>query len=634
MSIGFDPSSSRMPPRAPLDMPAQDFRAAPLTRSPHDLKQPNMVWRFAVFLPAVLATAALLFAIYGWLSSGGMMGLEYGLLFLIGLMFLWVSLSVSTALVGLFGPPRTRGQADGADGAVPFVAPLSVGLLVPVYNETAADVFGNAAAMLNDLADLRTRHTFTLFILSDTQDPMIAAQEEMAYALLRAQTPAQQGIFYRRRAQNTDKKIGNLVDWVTGWGAGYDAMLVLDADSLMDARSIGQLADALAEDPSAGLIQSFPNLIAAQTLFARVQQFSCAAYGWLLADGLARWAQHDSNYWGHNAIMRTRAFASAAGLPHLRGLRGQDQLIMSHDFVEAALLRRAGWGVRFLPRLSGSFEETPPTLIDYVLRDRRWCRGNLQHLRLVGARGFHPVSRFHLLHGAVSYLLSPAWFVLLVIWALLGTGAESNVIHYFNEANPLFPEWPEISQIHSVVFLLIMYSMLLTPKITGAAAIAFSPIARTAFGGARVFLGAVGVEVAASVAYAPVLMVQQTQAVVRAMIGRTGGWVPQQRALRHYDVRTLLAFHWFETLVGVVLTVGLVSGLVSLWLAPIAASLLLAVPLSALSAFNLAHRARGSWRLDSPHTLNEPEIVVRARAQRARMQAALANRAPTFIAAE
>ena len=263
------------------------------------------------------------------------------------------------------------------------------------------------------------------------------------------------------------------MDWITGWGAAYEAMLVLDADSLMTGTAINRLADELSTDPAAGLIQSFPMLIGAETVFARLQQFSNIAYGWLLAEGLAKWAKGEGNYWGHNAIIRTRAFAASAGLPHLRARDGSDELIMSHDFVEAGLLRRAGWRVEFLPRVTGSYEETPGTLIDYVLRDQRWCRGNLQHLRLLGTAGLHPVSRFHMFHGAVAYLLSPAWFCLLIFWALLGKDAETNVIRYFNEANPLFPNWPPaMSYIDSAVFLVIMYAMLLTPKLVGAGIIA------------------------------------------------------------------------------------------------------------------------------------------------------------------
>ena len=632
MTAAFDHNARFMPPLAPLDVVVQDLRRHNATQTLHRSGRPTAAWRAAVFVPALMATAALLFAIHGWLSTGGMSWLEYGLLFLIGSMFVWVSLAVSTVIVGLFGLLRAPGESEITQGKI---TPLNVALLVPIYNEVAGDVFGNAAAMLDDLAQLPTRHLHSLFILSDTQDPEIAAQEETAFAMLRAYAPSSVHVYYRRRAMNTDKKVGNLVDWITGWGAGYDAMLVLDADSLMSGQAIERLADELAADPAAGLIQSFPMLIGAETLFARIQQFSNIAYGWLLAEGLALWAQREGNYWGHNAIIRTRAFAASAGLPYLQGLRGQKQLIMSHDFVEAGLLRRAGWGVRFLPRVSGSFEETPPTLIDYILRDRRWCRGNLQHLRLLATRGFHPVSRFHLFHGAVSYLLSPAWFILLIIWALLGKGADTNVIRYFNQTNPYFPDWPSISQTNSLVFLLIMYSMLLTPKITGALIIAFSPKAPRVFGGRRAFLTAFGLEVTTSIAYAPVLMVQQTQAVLRSVLGRSDGWVPQRREVSRYSLRALIAFHWFETLVGLVLTIGLLAGLVSAWLIPIVASLMLAVPLSALSGLNLAQRARGGWRLDSPHTIREPGIVTRARAQRGRMHGALSATTKTAkIAAE
>ena len=370
-------------------------------------------------------------------------------------------------------------------------------------------------------------------------------------------------------------------------------------------------------------------LIGADTLFARLQQFSNIAYGWLLAEGLAIWARTEGNYWGHNAIIRTRAFADSAGLPHV----GHDDLILSHDFVEAGLLRRAGWRVRFLPRVSGSYEETPGTLIDYVLRDRRWCRGNLQHLRLLGTAGLHPVSRFHLFHGAVAYLLSPAWFILLVFWSLLGKDADTNLIRYFNEANPFFPDWPPaMSHIDSAVFLVIMYAMLLTPKIAGAGIIAAAPKATRVFGGHRAFLTAFLVEVALSIAYAPILMIQQTKAVLRALFTRSEPWAPQRRNARDFPLRALIKFHWIETLIGLLLLSGLIAGLISLWLIPIVFSLVLAVPLSALSSVNIAGGARKGLRMDSPHTLREPGIVTRARAERAVIKGQLL--APRDVPAE
>ena len=605
-----------MPPKAPLAMPEQDFSAAPVvSEDARDRRDPY--WRLAVFVPALAITAAMIWALYGLFETSGVSGFEYVLLTLIGMTFVWVTLSVSTVGVGLAGrldPMQLPPKAD----------PLDVALLVPVYNETPWDVFGNAAAMLSDLTRQRGGHRYTLFVLSDTQDDAIAAQEWQAFEALRIAAPDQIAVHYRRRAQNTDKKVGNLVDWITGWGAAYEAMLVLDADSLMTGRAIDRLASELAADPRAGLIQSCPQLIGADTLFARMQQFSNVAYGWLLAEGLAHWSRSEGNYWGHNAIIRTHAFASSAGLPHLRGLTGRRDLILSHDFVEASLLRRAGWRVRFLPRLPGSFEETPGTLIDYVVRDQRWCRGNLQHLRLLTTRGLHPVSRFHLFQGAAAYLMSPAWFVLLVFWALLGRDAETNVISYFNEANPLFPNWPPaMTHIDSAIFLIVMYAMLLAPKVTSAAIIVTQPKAVRLFGGRRAFGVAVLVELALSVAYAPIMMIQQTRAVLRSVLGRGSGWQPQQRDAQAYPLRTLVAFHWVETVIGVLLLVGLLAGLVSWWLLPIMISLVLAVPLSALSARTINAGTFRALRLDNPLTLREPTIVGNARAARAEIRAHL-----------
>ncbi len=609
-----------MPTAAPLDMTPQDLSHAPVARQRSVAPKRSLGWRLAVFGPALVGTALLLYGLYGWLAGSGMTGLEWALLTMIGATFVWVTLSVSTVGVAIAG---ILAREDADDRAPTDVKPIDVALLVPIYNEVPWDVFGNAAAMLDDLAHRKGPHRYTLFVLSDTRDDRIAAQEWQAFQTLRAQAPKGFDVHYRRRADNTDKKVGNLLNWITGWGAAYEGMVVLDADSLMAGRAIDRLASELSADPDAGLIQTFPMLIGADTLFARLQQFSNIAYGWLLAEGLALWARHEGNYWGHNAIIRTRAFAQSAGLPHLTS-GGRDDLILSHDFVEAGLLRRAGWRVRFLPRVSGSFEETPGTLVDYVLRDRRWCRGNLQHLRLLGTAGLHPVSRFHLFHGAVSYLLSPAWFILLIVWSLLGKDADTNVIRYFNEANPFFPDWPPaMSHIDSAAFLVIMYAMLLTPKIAGAGIIAVYPKATRVFGGRTAFLMAFFVEVILSIAYAPILMIQQTKAVLRALFSRNEPWAPQQRDAQGYPLWMLVKFHWVETLFGLLLLAGLLAGLISFWLIPIVFSLVLAVPLSAFSALNIARRAPEGLRMDSPHTLREPSIVTRARAERALLKGVL-----------
>ncbi|MEM6311009.1 MAG: glucans biosynthesis glucosyltransferase MdoH [Pseudomonadota bacterium] len=623
-----------MPDRAPLAMPAQDFRRVPSPQTtPPAMTRDDRLWRFAAFGPSVLMTLALTYAITNWLSRDGITMLEGVVVALIALTFIWVSLSVSTVLLGLAKrvlypcfTRHTRGRGAAQD----------IALLMPIYNEVPWEVFGNATAMLKELAQGQCKDRYTLFILSDTADPDIAEQERRAFRALRADAPPGIEVYYRRRAQNTDKKTGNLTDWIQNWGARYEAMLVLDADSLMSGAAIRQLAHELSAHPDAGLIQSFPHLIGAETLFGRMQQFSNAVYGWLLAEGLAVWSQSEGNYWGHNAIIRTRAFADSARLPYMRGHRGRQNLILSHDFVEAGMLRRAGWAVRFLPRAGGSFEETPQTLIDYALRDRRWCQGNLQHLRILTARGFHPISRFHLLQGAVAFLLSPAWFAVIIMWSLIGAMPDGTV-SYFNSANPLQPIWPDAEPIDGLMVLLFIYAMLLMPKIVGTCALGFVGRTRADYGGWHNLAGTALIEIICSILYAPVMMVQQTIAVIYALFGWSRAWVPQNRSGAGYSWAEVFRFHSVETITGLGMVAGIVLGGVSLWLAPIAFSLVLAVPLSKLSGMRISDRSFRLFRLDAPQNLREPRVARRARQERARIKAlvlAPEQADPLAIAAE
>ncbi len=612
-----------MPPEAPLARPLQR-----LDRSFHDGRAPDAwargrawLWRAAGFGPAILTTLALVVAFTDWFAMNGLSGFETALIALIAVTFFWIAMALSTATLGVFSLFRQH--------ALPVVdpTPLDVALLVPVFNEAPQDVFGNAAAMLAEIGAEGSGHRFALYILSDSRDEEIAMQEERSFHALRAAWPGR-AIHYRRRGVNAEGKLGNISDWITRWGGGHDAMLVLDADSLMSGRAIADLTDRLARDPAAGLVQSFPQLYGARTLYGRVQQFSNRIYGAPLAEGLARWTQGEGNYWGHNAIMRTRAFAACAGLPQLRG-----RTILSHDFVEAGLLRRAGWAVRFVPEIGGSYEEAPPTLVDYILRDRRWCRGNMQHLRLLAARGLHPVSRYHLFNGAMGYLLSPAWFVLLIVWALIGNGDEVNVVQYFSGLNPQVT-WPRIETTHSLAFLGFLYAMLLAPKLMAAGTIGRAGIRLADVGGFWQFAGSVLAEIVLSILYAPILMVQQTLAVGSSVAGRTLTWKPQHRTGGRYGLTALAKFHWLETALGALLAVGLALGLVTPWLAPIALSLALAIPLSALSGVDLERRPSLRRQLGTPEYLNAPPIIRLAAEERARFAAVLAQPAPEAIAAE
>ncbi|WP_171236502.1 glucans biosynthesis glucosyltransferase MdoH [Ruegeria sp. HKCCA6837] len=599
-----------MPPEAPLAMPAQNFSARFRDADAPSGKRGSSArfWRALAFSPAMAATLGLLWVMSDWFSAEGINLVEAILLALISFNFFWISFTVCTVLLGMVSLSRQdRPQKSHS------AQPLRVALLTPVYNEVPWNVLGNARTMLEDLQTRGGRHHYAMFILSDTRDPEIAAQEQASVEALRTTLAPGLELFYRRREQNTDRKVGNIADWVSRWGADWDAMLVLDADSLMTGRAIYRLTDALARDPGAGLIQSYPQLIGAQSVFARMQQFANGVYGIAFAEGLARWCGQEGNYWGHNAIIRTKAFATSAGLPKLRSFSGQDKLIMSHDFVEAGLLRRAGWAVRFLPRIRGSYEETPPTLIDHAMRDRRWCQGNLQHLKLLGSTGFRAVSRFHMFHGAIGYLMSPLWFALLLMWALIGQGQDASVLHYFSPDNPLFPQWPEMSETRHVLIILVMYAMLLAPKVLGVLALPLSGVRYSDFGGARKFLTSFLAEVLLSILYAPILMVQQMIAVFRTAFGIQRGWSPQARDGGSYGLGTLVLCHALETISGIALSVGILSGLVSIWLSPIAISLALAIPLSALSGVSAsAARRMVGMRED----FSEPAITRSARRYR------------------
>ena len=600
-------AASAMPPESRLVHPRQDLRHRFRDGSaPGGAPDPDAVlWRAWTFLPAAMATGVLLWTFLAWFATDGTTAIEAVLAALIGVGFFWIALTFVTVVGGAVAMQRRSARSAGP------ARPLAVALLVPIYEEDPWDVFGNAGAMLAALARLPVGHRYTLYVLSDTRDPRRARDEATLFAALRDRLPAG-AVFYRRRAVNTDRKVGNVADWVERWGGAHDAMIVLDADSLMTARAIRALTDALSRDPAAGLIQSFPQLIGARTLFARSQQFANAVYGTALAEGLSRWTGHEGNYWGHNAIIRTRAFASSAGLPHLSGGR----LILSHDFVEAGLLRRAGWTVRFMPRIRGSYEEAPPSLVDYCLRDRRWCRGNLQHLGLLGTSGLHALSRFHLFQGAMGYLMSPLWFALLALWAMTGVDAERSVINYFSPDDPTMPNWPEMSPIDHVWLMLVLYGLLLAPKVIAAVATLLAGTRLSHLGGGWRFAGSLLLEILIATAYAPVMMVQQTVAVGSALVGREFDWTPQDRAGGGHGLAALLRFHLAETILGGALLVGMATGHVSLWLSPIAASLALAVPLSALS-----ERATGI--LPTPQELHRPPVAAEAQRWRAELRSML-----------
>ena len=362
-----------MPDESHLDMPEQAlFRFDPATQRRKMTKRRAAPWvsRFLTFGGGLALSAWGGYQMYRVIDVGGITLFKWMLLVLFIANFSWIALSFAAGVVGflhlLFGRPKQP--------PLPETLNARNAVVMPIYNEAPSRVFGALQAIHEDLAATGLGDHFDWFFLSDTTDPDVWIAEERAFIALRRALGPDARVFYRHRTKNTARKAGNIADFVTRWGASYEHMVVLDADSLMTGHAIAVLAAAMEADPDSGIIQTLPLIINRNTLFARVQQFAARIYGPVIADGLSLWMGRDGNYWGHNAIIRTRAFAAHCGLPHLWGKPPFGGHIMSHDFVEAALIRRAGYTVYMLPSLAGSYEESPPSLIDVAARDRRWCR--------------------------------------------------------------------------------------------------------------------------------------------------------------------------------------------------------------------------------------------------------------------
>lgn len=548
-------------------MPDQDlcapFRdnAAPGIRS----GRATLVLRGLILLPPLGITLALGWLALGWFRLDGRLTLAEGALVAVSVFaFYWVVLSVATAAAGLFWRPTSAAQP---------LRGLNVAILLPMYGEDAEGTIGPAVRLLAGLS-AQARHRFSLHVLSDSRDPAAVAREQAAVAAARRTHPAL-AIHHRHRERNRDYKSGNIRDWVRAEGHGFEAMLVLDADSVMGPATVLRLADAMAADPRLGLIQTIPRVLPGETLWQSLQSFASEVYGTNLGRGYAMWTGAEGNFLGHNALLRTRAFAASAGLPHLPGPAPRGGVILSHDFVEAALMRRAGWGVKMMPEAEDSFEATPGTLIGYLRRDRRWCQGNMQHLRLLAMPGLHPLSRFHLLQGAMAYLASVWWMVLLILWALPGQGGA---MPDFFANSPIMPSWPMLPPVTQGALTGLVAAMLLAPKVLGLCAY----LRDHGFARARApgFAGMAMAEMALSALMAPMLMVHQVRAVVRTLAGFDGGWLPHVQG--RPDLATLVRFHATETALGAGLVALAAAGHLSPWLLPVAVCLSAAVPLAAL----------------------------------------------------
>lgn len=512
-------------------------------------------------------------------------------------------------------------------------------ILMPIYNEEPAQVMARLLAIAEDIKKVGAAKQFDIFVLSDTTNPKVWVKEEKIwfetkkimesplFALENGEhhdTRDVVHLYYRRRAQNTARKSGNIEDFCNRWGAEYDFMLVLDADSLMTAETIIKMARLMEENYHAGIIQASPQMINSTAMFARMQQFSGKVAGPVVGAGLAYWQLGNSNYWGHNAIIRTRAFIDCCGLPKLKGRGPFGGFILSHDFVEAALIARGGWSAWLLPELKGSYEECPPSMIDFAARDRRWCQGNLQHIKVLISKGLHPVSRIHFMTGIMSYLSSPLWLLFLIAGLSMVLFREFVPAQYFGQGYSLFPNWPVFDKDGTIGLFIVSMAMLLVPKFLGLVAFWKTPVFKKDEAAHKVswgltrcgsFVGLV-LEIIVSTLIAPIMMLFQSKFVFDILRGKSVSWNAQNRGDEGTSLATAWQIHKWHTFLGLItaLLVWRYAHVLFWWMSPITLGLVLSIPLSVFSSrVSLGNKLKKCGMFVIPEEFFEPTVLARAK---------------------
>jgi membrane glycosyltransferase len=589
---------------------------------------PDIAARRWIFLTLVLASTTVgVSQLWSVLRIDGLDNPEFLFLILFAILFGWIAASFWMALFGAWAKLSGAILLPLKERQGP--SPSRTAILMPVYNEDVARVFSGIEAMHESLA-LTGATGFDFYVLSDSTDPDHWIAEEVEWQKLHAALDRGDGpprLFYRHRHCNTGRKSGNIQDFCENWGTHYDYIVVLDADSLMQGETLVRLVRLMDANPRTALIQVPPQLVGRKSLFARIQQFASSVYGPVYSAGLAYLQGPDGNYWGHNAIIRLRAFIAHCGLPSLPGKPPFGGEIMSHDFVEAAFLARAGWDVWMAPDLGGSFEEPPPTIPDFLKRDRRWCQGNLQHLRIVFAQGLKMPSRLHLAMGIMAYVSSPLWLLLLIVSAVkLGTLTDVVPFRFFGRSPSL-----ALAVSHSAELLQLAGATLVLlygPKLVAMLALLGDRAQRRAHGGGRALLRSVILESIFSTLFAPVVMLAHSWFVFTITLGIATGWGAQQRQDRTLSLFAVARQFWPHTMVGI----GASALLYRLapasfgWFVPLLAGLLLAVPLVAIAGSVALGLASAKDRLFLVPSETQPPPLLTGAHRRAIDRAGLAAR--------
>jgi membrane glycosyltransferase len=500
------------------------------------------------------------------------------LLFLAGLP--WTLLAFWNSVIGFLILRLTAdpaGYTNPALRATPRDGPIvgRTAICLPVRHEDVARVVARLEAMVESIEACRWSHRFAFHLLSDSSRPEIVAAEERAFAALRSRHPRADFLHYRRRPANIGFKAGNLREFAERTHGSYDFMVVLDADSLMSASAILRLVRALQANPTLGILQTLVVGQPAESAFARIFQFGMRHGMRTHTVGIAWWQGPSGPYWGHNAIIRLDPFVAHCRLPTLPGRPPLGGAVLSHDQVEAALMRAAGYDVRVIADEFESWEENPPSLPAFIVRDLRWCQGNMQYLKLVGRRGFRPMGRFQLINAIMMYLGGPLWLLMLAAGLGLALVRTGDVV----SASP-FP---------TALSFGLYFGMLgigFAPRLLGVLDILLRPRQWARYGGALRLIAGSLADALFTLLIGPAMMIAQARFVFGLALGRRVTWEAQKREGQRVSLREAWRGLWPQMVFGLLLagTLAIVNPSSLPWAAPTLVACLFAIPFTCATA--------------------------------------------------
>jgi membrane glycosyltransferase len=502
--------------------------------------------RRVIFSVLCLTTALLmLYLVHETLAPDTPLILRITLLVLFTLILPWMVVGFWNAIIGLvlcqcFKDPTKIILPTRMHVVEDTPLTHTTAILLCIRNESVERLIRNLQVMLDGLVKDQLSPFFHIYILSDTNEETIATEERTSFDALCTKYHEQVEITYRCREDNAGYKAGNIADFCQRWGKNHDFALVLDADSFMASQAITRLVRMMQANPRLGILQGLVIGLPSSSAFTRLFQYGMRLGMRSYTMGSAWWQADCGPYWGHNALIRLAPFMSFCELPTLKSRTGEPKPILSHDLIEAVLMRRAGYEVRIYPQEDASWEENPPTLTEYIRRDLRWCEGNLQYFKLLNLANLLPVNRIQLVLAITMFFGSPAWIAMILLCTIaISVSATPAAL---------------VNENYFLTLLVVTLMMWYLPKTTGALDVLLRTSKSQDFGGRWRFTISLLLEMMFSLLMTPITWLNHTMFIIRLAFGKKGGWSAQARDDHSISVLDALHQFWPHTILGTALT--------------------------------------------------------------------------------